>query len=121
MGMYKYACNKCGEVKKEDNGFICKCGGEFKLDGGIGSFDPFVPYWAEHLDTHPILITSRSHRKALLKHYGVEIKPYKKLAYSSYRPIGKDGHKMSEHEYQKALKANFWETPQDIRNHRKAV
>jgi hypothetical protein len=43
------------------------------------------------------------------------------MAYGNYRPIGKDGHKMTEHEYQKALKANFWETPQDIRNHRKAI
>ena len=89
-----------------DRGFICECGGEFKLDKSFNLYDPLTPYYSENLARTPILIESRSHRQALMKAHKVDIKPYKKQENEGYRPWI-NGHRMTEHQYQMAQRKGF--------------
>jgi len=102
--LYEYYCNKCGVKKIEEVGFLCACGGEFKLAQGLNGFDPFTPYVSENMGKTPIWIESRSHREQLLKEKKLAILPYRKTESEGYRPIGKDGRKMTAHQYEVAQK-----------------
>ena len=85
---FEYSCNKCGKDKVERVGFICSCGGEFKLKGGLNNYgDPFKPYVLENGVPEPVLIESRKQRDALFKERHIDQKRDPNRKYSPYSRI----------------------------------
>ena len=105
-----YKKSEITEPKKGYQYVKCEyCGGKAKIMGvKMGGQEPMTGYWCENLGPDPIYIESREHRRALMKAKKVEIMPYKKNEYTNYRPVV-NGHKITEHEYAKAQKRNFFQ------------
>lgn len=104
---YNYSCDKCYDKKNSQTleSFICKCGGEFKLER-LNLYDPLTPYWSENMGRYPVLVESRSHRQQLMRERKLDIIPDKK--YDKPRVVrGKDGHKLSQHQIEVAQKKGF--------------
>jgi putative FmdB family regulatory protein len=119
MPIYSVKCNSCGKefesfshVEKR-NDIQCKCGGSITIQifrQNVQVPLEFSPYWSENMSREPIYITSRSHRKQLLKEKKLDIIPYKKFD----RPkVVRDrrGHIMTDHEISKAQTLGMFNRP----------
>lgn len=102
---FEYYCNKCGAKKVKRIGFICCCGGEFKLSHGWNLYDPFHPYWSENIGKKSVYLESREQRRKLMKENNLEIMPYKHI--ETAVPRDKQGRRMTQHEVDKMRWKNF--------------
>ena len=77
MPLYEYRCNDCGglteafrSIAERDNCPPCEhCGGDtFKIISAQRVHSDFAPYYDDNLETH---ITSKQHRKKVMKEQGV--------------------------------------------------
>ena len=83
MPIYQVECKECQyqdevflQVQDRDQLPKCRrCGGEYKRVITVPHVEIFQPYWAEHLDSEPVLITSRKQGRREASKRGL-IMPY---------------------------------------------